>query len=176
MKRIKTIEDIKWLDYVEHQATMANLDTATTEEITKAFKSIYNASDETMKKISASEVYAYIGNITKLINDDKCELITKMKWNGITYGFIPSFGEITTGELIDLDTLLKDFKWTEIASILYRPIISESKNGTYLIEEYKSASTVFEDCSVRFFIGFINFFYKSYQILSQDSPISTIKN
>lgn len=174
MKNIKSIDDIQYKVFKEHQEVFFDYHNASTESIIDAFKAIYEVNDETMSKLSTVELFAYIHNIITLINETDIELVTKLKQNGIVYGFIPSFGEITTGELIDLDNRLKDQDWFSIASILYRPITKEEKNGRYLIEEYKGFDPqLFEDASIRFYIGFINFFYKSFHYLNQSILSST---
>lgn len=176
MKTIKTIEDIKFSLFKDHQDVFFQYDKADTKAIYDAFQSVYEASDETMSKITPTEVFAYMRNINAIINADDNSLITKFKSNGITYGFIPNFNEITAGELIDLDTLLKQQNWYGIASILYRPIVSEDKAGRYEIEPYKAYDDkIFSEANIKFYYGFITFFYKSYQILNQSIRTSTTK-
>jgi hypothetical protein len=51
------------------------------------------------------------------------------------YGFIPNFDKITTGELIDIETFLKDENIAGAVGVMYRPI--EKRFGTlYTIEPY----------------------------------------
>jgi hypothetical protein len=51
------------------------------------------------------------------------------------YGFIPNFDKITTGELIDLETFLKDENIAGAVGVMYRPI--ETKfNNLYTILPY----------------------------------------
>ena len=66
------------------------------------------------------------------------ELVKKVEWNGKNYGFIPNLSEITTGEYIDIEQHCKEGEKNlhSIMSILYRPIVKETKTR-YSIEHYK---------------------------------------
>jgi len=44
------------------------------------------------------------------------------------YGFIPNFDKITTGELIDIETFLKDENILGAVGVMYRPIETKFKN------------------------------------------------
>ena len=66
----------------------------------------------------------------------KPKLVTKVKLNGVEYGFIPELDEISFGEYIDLDTYLGDWENIHTAmNVLYRPIESE-KGERYVIKDY----------------------------------------
>jgi hypothetical protein len=76
--------------------------------------------------------------ITKLLQTaDSTVLAKTFTIDGVKYGFIPSFDEMSYGEYLDLVTYFADI-WpniTTIMAILYRPIITES-GKTYTIEPY----------------------------------------
>lgn len=172
-KKIKVIEDIKYKDFKSVQDIMLDFDKATTEDIVKAFKAIYNIDDITGYKWE--EISAKM-NVVLLLMTTEYPLVTKFEVEGVRYGFIPNFSEITTGELIDLDNLLISNNFEGIASILYRPIIKEDKKGKYEVEPYKAYDEkIFENAPVNFYLGFINFFFKSYQILKNHFHISSNK-
>lgn len=72
--------------------------------------------------------------LTKLFETEPA-LIDRFEMNGITYGFIPNFDNLTTAEYIDLDTYAE----TDILRFLavaYRPIVNKF-GKLYNIEEYK---------------------------------------
>lgn len=172
MKTIKKIDDIRYKDFKKVQDIMLNIEKASTEDMLKAFKVLYDVSDEEAKNIKWEEVSIKIGNVLKIMSVDT-PLVTKFESDGIVYGFVPKFDEISTGELIDLDNLLVDKNFEAIASILYRPIIKEDKAGKYEIEKYKGYDEkIFENAPINFYLGFINFFYKSYQSLKRHFLIS----
>jgi len=92
---------------------------------------------------------------------------------GVEYGYLPSYKEITFGEFADLDTLLtkKPEEIMEylhiIAAIMYRPIVSQKSKHNFKIEKYNQESMneraeLFKNkLDVRFALGgqffFINF-------------------
>ena len=62
--------------------------------------------------------------------------------DGVKYGFIPSFDDMSYGEYLDLVAYTKKNMWESmpiIMAILYRPIISES-GKTYTIEKYNGTN------------------------------------
>lgn len=171
MRKIKTINDIMYKDFKQVQDIMINIDKATTEEVVKAFKTIYHVEDT--NKYKWDIIVAKMNNLVTILSNE-IPLITKFESDGIKYGFVPNFSEITTGELIDLDSLLVDKNFEGIASILYRPIIKESKDGKYEIAEYKGYDEkLFENAPINFYLGFIDFFFKSYRILKSHFLTST---
>jgi|TARA_R110001583_G_scaffold157597_1_gene309553 hypothetical protein len=74
------------------------------------------------------------------------ELVKKVEWNGVKYGFIPNLSEITTGEYIDIEQYCKEGEKNlhKIMSILYRPIVKETKTR-YSIEHYKPSEDLEEE-------------------------------
>lgn len=101
----------------------------------------------------------------------------RFELDGVEYGYLPSYKEITFAEFADLDTLLTK-KPDEImdylhiiAAIMYRPIVSEKSKHNFKIEKYNQDTMVeraelFKNkLDVKFALGgqffFINF-AKSY--------------
>lgn len=90
-----------------------------------------------------------IFNKLKFLNGklpDNEELVKKLDWNGKRYGFIPNLSEITTGEYVDIEEYCKDAEKNlhKIMSILYRPIVKETKTR-YSIEHYKPSEEIYEE-------------------------------
>ena len=68
--------------------------------------------------------------------DKQPNLIRTFKMNGIEYGMIPDFDEMSLGEYIDLDTYIGDWDNMQTAmNVLYRPI-KEKIGKQYLIKDY----------------------------------------
>jgi hypothetical protein len=79
--------------------------------------------------------YAQLQELTSTMPN--IELNRVIEIDGIEYGIIPDFNELTLGEFVDLDNYLQD-SWNNldnILSILYRPIINRDGNS-YIIEQY----------------------------------------
>lgn len=107
-----------------------------------------------------------IKDILTLFGKDNHELISRFKYKGIEYGFIPDMTNLSLGEYIDLNTYSNTnadtIKWL---SILYRPI-KYSQNKLYSIEEYTGKVYPFKDIDVRVLLGAQCFFLsivKAYQ-------------
>ena len=82
-----------------------------------------------------------ITSILSKMFEEKPQLVTMFKLNGIDYGFQPQLDEITLGEYIDLDTFIGDWDNMEKAmNVLYRPVLVKMK-GKYSIEEYQIATS-----------------------------------
>ena len=102
---------------------------------------------------------------------DKTKFIPKFEFEGVKYGFIPNWKDLSFGEFIDVDTLMSR-KGNElldsihiITAILYRPIIEENKKGVYKIEKYDTdkmldRAETFKRLDSKYFIGSQFFFHK----------------
>jgi hypothetical protein len=116
---------------------------------------------------------------------EKTKFIQKFEFNGVKYGFIPNWKELSFGEFIDLDTLMSK-KGDDlldhihiITAILYRPIISEDKKGNYKIEKYDSDKMLeraeeFKKLDSKYFFGgqfFFQMFATKYFERTQQSLI-----
>ena len=82
-----------------------------------------------------------ITSILSKMFEEKPQLVTMFKLNGVDYGFQPQLDEITLGEYIDLDTFIGDWDNMEKAmNVLYRPVLVKMKDK-YSIEEYQIATS-----------------------------------
>ena len=96
--------------------------------------------------------------------DEKPALVQTFEFEGVKYGFHPKLEDISMGEYVDLDQLLKDpYKNAEkVLGILYRPITSK-KFGKYLIENYdpdKHTGEGFDELGTNILLGCLLFFYR----------------
>jgi len=91
------------------------------------------------------------------------ELQKKVEWNGVKYGIIPNLSEISLGEYVDIESYCKNAQENlhKIMSVLYRPIVKETKTR-YSIEPY-SPSEELEKEFLKFpampSIAALNFFF-----------------
>jgi len=86
-------------------------------------------------KMQYADILSIVQHLTMVLSE-KPSLTQRFKVNGIEYGLIPNFDEMTFGEFTDLDDHLSDWKTMHQAVyILYRPI--QHKMGKYYsIVEY----------------------------------------
>ena len=129
-----TLKDIKLSQYQKFVETIK--DSEDVEFINRQMVScLMNIELETVKQITRKSFNELVSVLSKLLNE-KPEVQTIIKHNGIQYGLIPSMEEMTVGEQADLDSMYGDYsKRQQVMAILYRPITVKTKKG-YLIEEY----------------------------------------
>jgi len=110
------------------------------------------------------------------------KFVDRFKLDGVEYGYLPSYKEITFAEFVDLDSLLTkkndevmDYLHV-IAAIMYRPIISEKSKHDYKIEKYNQdtlndrAELFKKKLDIRFALGgqfFFTRFGKKYSTYTQ---------
>jgi hypothetical protein len=108
----------------------------------------------------------------------------KFELNGVWYGFIPSWKELSFAEWVDLDTLMSK-KPEEIldyihilTSIMYRPIEGDHTTNKFKIEKYdvekmKVRSELFQkELDIKYFIGAQFFFIKFAKKYLETTPQS----
>jgi len=103
-----------------------------------------------------------INNIlTNMFNKDH-KLVKTFKLGGVEFGFIPNMEDITSGEYMDLDTYINDWKELHKAmAVLYRPIKAKI-GGKYTIEPYLGSdaySDVMKNAPLDVVLGARVFFY-----------------
>jgi hypothetical protein len=89
-----------------------------------------------------AEVTFITNHLMSLFPDPNYKFHDSFELNGVEYGFIPSWKQMSFAEFVDLDTLLT--KSTKeimsnlhiICAIMYRPIISKKSKHNFLIEDY----------------------------------------
>lgn len=111
-------------------------------------------------EIKFSDVTSITNHLQDIFNQE-CKMIPQIALNGVKYGFIPNLDDMSLGEYIDLDNYFHDWDTMDKAmAVLYRPI-KYSKNGKYLIEEYKGSDNHMEmrDLPLNVVMGAKVFFY-----------------
>jgi hypothetical protein len=134
----ESIKDITLSQYIEVQKLMERgLDeTSFMERVVMLFSGI---SKRDIKNIDVND-YAMIGqSLAKALNTDS-EFQDRFTLNGVEYGFIPNFDNITQGEYIDLtSTDLDNESLPTIMSVLFRPVSKSDSFGNYSIKAYDAS-------------------------------------
>jgi hypothetical protein len=80
--------------------------------------------------------------------------------NGIDYGFIPNFDNVTTAEYVDLDTYI-DTDVLKAMMVMYRPIENKFGKDLYNIKEYNGTDgfEIMNDAPASVFLGAKVFFW-----------------
>ena len=106
----------------------------------------------------------YIREKIAVVLNERPALVQTFTYRGVEYGFHPKLEDISMGEYVDLDELLKEpYKNAEkVLGILYRPI-TKKMYGRHLVETYdpdKHNGLGFQDLSADIFLGCLLFFYR----------------
>lgn len=129
--------------------------------------------------------------ILKLFPTTKSEFIDRFELNGVQYGFISSWKEVSFAEYVDLDSLLTK-KPNEIldyvhiiSAIMYRPIIEDNGRHNFKIEKYDAekmlerAELFKKQLDIKYFLGgqffFIQFAKKFLQHIPPSSTMTLTK-
>jgi len=129
-----------------------------------------------IERMEAKSLNKVLKSLTFLATDPNTdELQKKVEWNGATYGFIPNLSEITMGEYIDIENHCKEAHKNlhKIMSILYRPIVKETKTR-YSIKPYSPSDEVdkeFLDFPILPSMSALGFFF----LLGRKLPIALVK-
>ena len=126
----------------------------------------------------------YLMNLFPL---DKPKFYDRFEIDGVKYGFFPNWRDLTFAEFVDLDTIstkkpdeLLDLLHI-LASIMYRPIVSEKSEHDYQIEKYdinkmKERAELFKKkLDVKYVLGAQFFFIKFANRYLDYTQLSSIK-
>ena len=86
----------------------------------------------TMAHKTVEEVSGYLFN---MLAEETTEFERRFTHNGIEYGFIPDFENMSSGEYIDIEGNMGWDDWHRALAVMYRPII-QTHDDKYLIEKY----------------------------------------
>jgi hypothetical protein len=152
----------------------------------KLINAITGAKMEPILNAGHSEI-SYISNyLLGLFPDSKYPFYDKFELDGIEYGFIPSWKNMSFAEFVDLDTLLtkKPEEIIEnlhiICAIMYRPITSYKKKNDFEIEKYDSKTMVDraemfkKNLDVKYVLGG-QFFFSQFAKQSLDSSQQSLR-
>ena len=115
------------------------------------------------QRMKVADKNSLSSKLGKVLNEQP-KLVQTFKHNGVNYGFHPKLEDISMGEYVDLDELLKEpYQNAEkVLGILYRPI-TDTKFGKYLVENYdpdKHTGEGFNVLGTDILLGCMLFFYR----------------
>lgn len=139
---------------------------------------------EKLMKADYEEVNYLAAYIMTLLPTDKPKFVDRFELDGVHYGFIPNWRDLSFAEFVDMDTIstkpvieLLDMLHI-LAAIMYRPIEHEITEHNFLIEEYDikkmtaRAELFKKKLDVRYVLGAQTFFtscVKRFSLYSQAS-------
>jgi len=126
------------------------------EEFRETLKIFYRISDEDVNAFKYSTLKDMYKILVNVLNT-KQELVRTFKLDGVEYGLVPNFDDLTFAEVVDCDT---EDVYQQIA-VLYRPIIKKKKDK-YKIKKYKANIEHYdrlkEELTLDVYNSFISFF------------------
>jgi len=143
----------------------------------KLIQTITGADLRDVMETSHHQINYITNHLTNLFPDTKYPFIDKFTLNGVEYGFIPSWKNMTFAEYVDLDSMLTKKPEEIIANLhiicamMYRPIISKKSEHNFQIEKYNSdtieerAQLFNKELDVKYVLGgqfFFSRFVKQY--------------
>jgi hypothetical protein len=139
---------------------------------------------ETLLEAENHKVDFLATTIFSLLPQPPYQLIDRFELDGVHYGYLPSYKEISFGEFIDLDTLLtkKPEEIMEnyhiITAMMYRPIVSQKSEHNFKIEKYNvdtledRADLFRKRLDIKFALGGQFFFTNFAKIYTNFTPLS----
>jgi hypothetical protein len=110
-----------------------------------------------------TQTYTLLSDFNEsMINQSKFPLINKFILDGIEYGLIPDFEDMTVGEWIDVDNYQTEItSINKLLSIFYRPLINKM-GDKYQIEKYEGTiySQEMLNADIKIYMGLMVFFYR----------------
>ena len=156
-----TIADVT-LKQFQELYTLTEVEGLTEKELEKEKLRIFIGLDEDqIKGISQNDYDSLILSIDEALNKPS-EFQSKFKMNGVDFGFIPNFDNITSFELehlLDYGTEPDNLHY--IMAILFRPILSKDILGNYKIASYKGSdkwAEIMKDTPLNIVNGALIFF------------------
>lgn len=149
---------------------------------------VCDAPIEVLLESEYAEIQQLATYIMSLIPTNKPEFINRFTIDGVNYGFIPEWRDLSFAEFADLDTLStkKPEEMLDmlhiISAIMYRPITEEKKNNDFRIEKYnvdsmKERAELFKKkLDIKYVLGAQFFFINFANKFSDYSQQSLIQN
>ena len=149
---------------------------------------VCDAPIEVLLESEYAEIQQLATYIMSLIPTNKPEFINRFTIDGVDYGFIPEWRDLSFAEFADLDTLStkKPEEMLDmlhiISAIMYRPITEEKKNNDFRIEKYnvdsmKERAELFKKkLDIKYVLGAQFFFINFANKFSDYSQQSLIQN
>lgn len=170
MKKNVTIPT-KWEDVTvrqfQHYSALIGIAVTDEQKMRVALQALCGMTHSEIKAMSVKDGQEMMKRLAFLSQEPKGDeaLIQKFTMNGVQYGFIPNWTQLTLGEYIDLEAYTSTGKMTEhlheALGLMYRPIIHEALHQ-YEIEPYElddRRNKAMLDVPMNIAVGAMVFFY-----------------
>jgi hypothetical protein len=161
--------DILVKDFLKYKDYILNVDKEKINEKEILYKTInifFHLTDREIDELPYTTIKQSVKIIENVLNQ-KVDLIRVFELDGVEYGLLPNFDDMTFGEMVDCDT---DDVMQQIA-VLYRPIIKKS-GDKYLIEKYKADISHIDLLKEKLTLDVYNSFVTFFLTISQNLLVS----
>lgn len=122
-----------------------------------ALSVFYGIDGKYYSQMKLIDIEKIVSELNKAL-EQKIKLIRRFELNGIEYGIIPDFDDMTFGEFVDMDANYGLEKIHKLMSIIYRPI--KNKTGTrYSIKPYGGTNDRLKDMPLGIALSALDFFF-----------------
>tara|TARA_Y100000593_G_scaffold94281_2_gene192649 strand:- start:809 stop:1450 length:642 start_codon:yes stop_codon:yes gene_type:complete len=167
-----TWKEVKLKNYRKYMLSQKDSNKSDIMKLIEMVSFFCETSTENVSKIGLKDLQTITNKLSKLLDNKTTQLTQTFYLNGITYGFINNWDEITIGEYADIEEYIKKGFWENahhILSIFYRPIIVKDEDSInkdmvqkeYVIEPYTpnpNRAKDFLNISMDLVLGATNFF------------------
>lgn len=131
-------KEVSISEYSNLMKVLDNDNASEIEVIVKTIEALVGIESRILTKAPIKYLKEVYGELSILTSKQPSKYLKKViEIDGVEYGMIPDFEDLTLGEFVDLDNYLQD-SWNnlvKIFAVLYRPIV-ERKGDKYIIEDY----------------------------------------
>lgn len=160
-KRVTIPTKLEELTVRQLTSYLSNAPTDPKKAVERALRLWSGVTPEEFESMKLDDYYEVSEAILGVLNEMP-ESPENFTHNGVTYGRIPNFADMTAGEFVDLSTYLKDSSNLHKAlSVAYRPVVKQ-KGKLYEIEPYEGSdklSGVMQEVPASVGVGLTVFFY-----------------
>jgi hypothetical protein len=137
----ENISDITLQQFQQYNKLIKN-EGLEANELNKRLLSIFtNLKHKQIDKIKVTDYDSLLSDINTALNKD-AEFKSTFTLDGIEFGFITNFDDITSKEWFDLNLYKADdiSNYHKLMAIIFRPIISKDNFGNYKLETYNGTA------------------------------------
>ena len=132
----ESLNDLTLSQWQELTLLDENKDVEQAFYIDRVLSIVYGIKGVKSGKVKSKDIDKLMNAVRKVL-EIKPKFINKFKIDGVTYGFVPDFDDITFGEFVDLDEFNKPEDYHKLMSVLFIPIIKQQAGKRYEIEPYE---------------------------------------
>lgn len=139
-----------------------------------------------MSQVSYKDFASLLSDIDKAL-EQECKFVNRFFIDGVEFGFIPNFDNITSGEFFDLQAYSKEVEddkgipietLNNLMAVLFRPIKKKDKLDNYRITNYKGTERygeLMKRTPMNIVKGALVFFWSLSKELQRDITKSTLE-